>query len=159
MFGFLVRKPKLKKQKTEKAEMLIVVYGNTEGSITGANKVIVVSTGCCKSNIKADHLDVAGEVYGNVDVRELVIRGTGRIHGQVKYKELALLEDAVFQPDLNGKRKPAPAVKALEPAKAKEGPPSKPWQCKEAVGRKKAEAGALEQTQKGQQEPSFTTSF
>lgn len=96
MIGLLVNRSKTRELRITESEMLVEVYGNTEGAITGANRVIVAPTGCCKSSIKADHLDIAGQVFGDVDVEELVIRREGRIHGQVKYKKLALLEGAVF---------------------------------------------------------------
>ena len=77
-----------------KRKTFVKVYGNVEGAIIGANRVIVGPTGRCQNNIIADYLDVAGEVFGDVDVKELVIRKVGRIHGKAVYKTISLLEGA-----------------------------------------------------------------
>lgn len=99
MLGLLTNRLKIYEPETVAQETIVEVYGRTEGSIAGADKIIVAPTGCCKSNVKATYLDIAGEVYGDVEVEELVIRRTGRLHGQAKYKKLVLAEGAAFSPN------------------------------------------------------------
>lgn len=96
MLGLLNGSLKLKNKEPALPDAVVEVYGKTEGAITGANWVIVADTGCCKSNIQALHLEVAGEVHGDVDVGELVIKRNGRLYGQAKYQKLVLAEGAVF---------------------------------------------------------------
>ncbi|MGI6604842.1 MAG: polymer-forming cytoskeletal protein [bacterium] len=168
MLGLGLYRQKGKEAEATRPGTLVEVYGKTEGSITGANRVVVAPTGCCKSSIKADQLDVAGEVFGDVDVEELVIRRAGRLHGRAKYKRLILTEGAIFCPtDCGDKTETSPATEkvAVPPPVPPERPrilpsklqPSSVQLQKVSEQRKKAQQAAAAETE--QQEPSFTTSF
>ncbi|HHV57213.1 MAG TPA: polymer-forming cytoskeletal protein [Firmicutes bacterium] len=170
MLGLRTNRPKIKEPDMVVPETVVEVYGRTEGSITGADKVIVAPTGCCKSNVKAAYLDIAGEVYGDVDVEELVIRRAGRLYGQVRYKKLILAEGAVFRPN-DGRdgteTSSRPAEKVVGPRLV-----SQEAQARTVPLRRGTSAGQLcaaseenkktyraEALEKEQQEPCFITSF
>lgn len=67
-----------------------VVNGSIEGEIT-ARELVIGETGKILGHAKAERADVHGEVHETLVVSQsLILRSTGRIVGQVHYKELEI---------------------------------------------------------------------
>jgi cytoskeletal protein CcmA (bactofilin family) len=73
------------------------ILGRVEGDITVSGKVIVGPSGCCISNIKADAVEIYGEVQGNVDTMVLKLAAGGKLIGDAKYKSIIMEEGSVFE--------------------------------------------------------------
>ncbi|HHV58335.1 MAG TPA: polymer-forming cytoskeletal protein [Firmicutes bacterium] len=93
-------------------ELVIEIHGRVEGGICSyAGKVIITPTGLCMSNIKADSIDIAGEVHGDVEVKNLVIEPTGRLYGRAKYLNLMVQDGGILASDQEENLSP-PSTKA-----------------------------------------------
>lgn len=170
MLGLLTSVLRTKESETAREMAVVEVYGVTEGSITGADKVVVAPTGCCRSNVQATCLDIAGEVYGDVDVEELIIRRMGHLYGQARYKKLILAEGAVYCPKDSGDEtdtSPRPVDKAVGPCLVARQEQARTVSLQQDTGAGQLRA-ASEQNKKEhqsetlegeQQEPCFITSF
>lgn len=84
----------------------IEINGELKGEISGADNVIVSSTGQCNSNIKAKRLEIYGVVEGNIEVNLLIIQPTGKLsYGNISYKELinngGLMKHILFHDSCN----------------------------------------------------------
>lgn len=91
------------------------IRGKVKGDIYGAGRVRVTSTGFCSSRIRADYLEVAGEVAGAVEARRLVVLSTGRVLGGARARSLFVQPGGVLDPQdhpIPGTRQPAPPVSA-----------------------------------------------
>ncbi|HHT84858.1 MAG: bactofilin family protein [Bacillota bacterium] len=73
------------------------ILGRVEGDITVSGKVIVGPSGSCISNIKADAVEIHGEVQGNVETMVLKLAAGGTLVGDAKYKSIIMEEGSVFQ--------------------------------------------------------------
>lgn len=75
------------------------VDGVINGNLTVHGSVIVGTHARISGNISADNVFLAGEISGNVDVRDgrVEISNTGRLHGDIMAHSLVIDEDAVFQ--------------------------------------------------------------
>jgi len=73
------------------------ILGRVEGDITVSGKVIVGPSGCCISNIKADAVEIYGEVQGYVETIILRLGAGGKLIGDAKYKSIIMEEGAVFE--------------------------------------------------------------
>lgn len=61
---------------------VLEVRGRVDGDIDHTGRLIVGPGGRCVSNIRADELQIAGEVHGNVHVDDLLeLLPTGRLYG------------------------------------------------------------------------------
>ncbi|MEW6397720.1 MAG: polymer-forming cytoskeletal protein [Bacillota bacterium] len=73
------------------------IRGKVNGDIYGAGKVRVASTGFCSSRIRADYLEVAGEVKGAVEAGRLVVLRTGRVHGGARFRSLFVQPGGILE--------------------------------------------------------------
>lgn len=73
------------------------ILGRVEGDITVSGKVIVGPSGCCISNIKADAVEIYGEVQGNVETIFLKLGAGGKLVGNAKYRSIIMEEGSVFE--------------------------------------------------------------
>lgn len=88
------------------------IRGKVNGDIYGAGKVRVASTGFCSSRIRADYLEVAGEVKGAVEASRLVVLRTGRVHGGARFRSLFVQPGGILEVQDH------PAAIACEPGAA-----------------------------------------
>lgn len=73
------------------------IRGKVNGDIYGAGRVRVTSTGFCSSRIRADYLEVAGEVKGAVEAGRLVVLRTGRVHGGARFRSLFVQPGGILE--------------------------------------------------------------
>ena len=80
-----------------RVEGTIRVDGELRGEITGANSVVVGEVAAIEANIRAKSVIIIGSVVGNVVAsRQLVLRPTGRLHGNVETPSLIIEHGAIF---------------------------------------------------------------
>jgi cytoskeletal protein CcmA (bactofilin family) len=97
------------------------IRGRVEGDIEHSGRLVISSSGTCFSNIRADELQLAGEVRGNVAVEDLLeLMPTARLYGDVACRSLRIHPGAIFlgtthMPDAIP---PAPAAPPLLSASA-----------------------------------------
>lgn len=74
----------------------LAVEGGIEGEIDLDGALVVSAGGSVTGSVRATTLDVAGEIVGDVTGRrEVVVRSSGRIHGDVRSACL-VLDDGAF---------------------------------------------------------------
>lgn len=93
----------------------LFIEGRIEGKITvKKGSVTIGEKGRVHADIEATHIQVAGEVEGNLTGREqVVLLETGRVHGNIKAKSVTLHNGAQFKGSIDmesaggGKESPA----------------------------------------------------
>ena len=74
------------------------VDGRVEGEITAKGDIIVGEAGEVKAQIKARNANIAGIVYGDMDVDDkLELSPTAKLYGDIKTGTLIIGEGAVFK--------------------------------------------------------------
>ncbi|CAA6605185.1 hypothetical protein MTBLM1_50011 [Rhodospirillaceae bacterium LM-1] len=69
----------------------LVVEGRVEASLSDARSVEISETGFFKGNAEVEEATIAGSFEGQLAVRgRLIIRGTGRVRGSVRYASLVV---------------------------------------------------------------------
>ncbi len=75
----------------------VTISGEARGKVISIDDVVITSTGYCESNIKAERLEIAGVVKGNIEVDDLIIREAGQLsYGKISYKNLILDDGGVM---------------------------------------------------------------
>jgi cytoskeletal protein CcmA (bactofilin family) len=72
------------------------ILGRVEGDIAVNGKVIVGPSGSCIGNIRADVVEVLGEVQGKVESEVLKLTAGGRLVGDAIYSNIVMDEGSVF---------------------------------------------------------------
>ncbi len=79
-------------------ENSVRIDGTIIGGITANGTVILSPSGKVTGNVVSGNMVVAGTVEGDMWIKEKVsISETGRVHGDITTKVLAIDEDAIFQ--------------------------------------------------------------
>jgi cytoskeletal protein CcmA (bactofilin family) len=102
------------------------IEGEFRGEIESASIVLVTEGGSVEAPIRARSVEIRGAVVGNVvAARELVIRASGRLHGDVEAPSLLIERGAFFngatkmyRPQAALQDAPAAAAADAEPAAA-----------------------------------------
>lgn len=69
----------------------LVVEGGVEASLSDSRVIEVTETGVFKGKIEIDIAEISGAFDGELTARErLVIRGTGRVSGIIRYRQLEI---------------------------------------------------------------------
>ena len=80
---------------------VLEINGRVEGAITHRGRLLIGRTALCLSDIRAEVLEVAGEVRGSVQVEaRLEILATGRIYGTVACGRLVVREGGILNADV-----------------------------------------------------------
>ena len=75
----------------------LTIMGSVEGDICHQGRLVIAPGATCLSNIQADSMQVAGEVHGNLHVREtLELLSTARLHGDTVCASLQVQQGAAF---------------------------------------------------------------
>jgi cytoskeletal protein CcmA (bactofilin family) len=101
----------------------LAIHGRVEGDIIHTGRLVIAQGAQWVGNIQSDDLVIAGEVHGNVTVREqLELAPTGHLYGDVSCARLTVAPGAVFQ----GHNRMNGATQAAPPAAARTLPPLPP---------------------------------
>ena len=73
------------------------VYGEVNGVILNTNLLIIGKTGKVTGVIKAKNVIVCGTVDAKVLCENIEVLSTGKVIGEVKYRNLKIEKDAVFE--------------------------------------------------------------
>ena len=69
----------------------LVVEGGVEASLSDSRVIEVTETGVFKGKVEIDIAEISGVFDGELTARErLVIRGTGRVSGIIRYRQLQI---------------------------------------------------------------------
>ena len=69
----------------------LVVEGGVEASLSDSRVIEVTETGVFKGKVEIDIAEISGAFDGELTARErLVIRGTGRVSGIIRYRQLEI---------------------------------------------------------------------
>ena len=94
------------------------------GAIESEDKVIVGESGGIESDIRAREIVISGAVVGNVYAsRLLIIRNTGRLHGNIEAPCVEIERGAVFN-GCTAMVRPEVAARAAKPAAARDAQPA-----------------------------------
>lgn len=75
----------------------LTILGSVEGDICHQGHLVIAAGAKCLSNIQADSMQVAGEVHGNLHVREtLELLSTARLFGDTVCASLQVQQGAAF---------------------------------------------------------------
>lgn len=105
----------------------IVIAGEFEGSIDLPNQAVTVTeSGQVRADVKANVVEIQGEVHGDVDgVGKVLIAKTGRMQGNIVSPRVILDDGAKFKGNIDMNPKPSAAPKPVAPrAQAAAPPPS-----------------------------------
>jgi len=81
-----------------KSDAGIRIEGHLTGDIECAGDVTIGEKGVANSNIRARHVVLAGQVYGNITASgTLTIKSTGRLLGNLTAQELSIEAGGFFQ--------------------------------------------------------------
>ena len=70
-------------------ELELIVEGKIEGSVT-AGHVLISDTGCVNGNIRANIIDVAGELHGRVEAMAVALRSSARVDATIYHHKLII---------------------------------------------------------------------
>lgn len=105
-----------------------VIAGEFEGNIDLPNHVLtVVRSGQVRADIKANTVEIQGEVQGDVDgIEKVLIAKTGRMQGNITSPRVILDDGAIFKGRIDMEPAPPPAKPApqAKPAAPKPTPDS-----------------------------------
>lgn len=76
----------------------VVVEGRFEGTLV-CSKLVIGIDGYVLGRAIAAEIDVAGQVVGEVHAREVYLRGTALVEGEVRHEQLRMDESAVLVGD------------------------------------------------------------
>lgn len=80
---------------------IVSISGKLDGELT-AREILVGSTGVLKGKITADVIDVRGEIHQDlVAKKNLLIRSSGKVVGNVSYVELEIEKGGDIEGTLN----------------------------------------------------------
>lgn len=75
----------------------LTICGRVEGDIFHSGRLVIGEGACCISNIRAESMQVAGEVHGNVEVAgALELLPAARLYGDTACAALQVRQGAVF---------------------------------------------------------------
>lgn len=98
------------------------VDGRVEGSVTGAQAVIVGASGMVKGDITADFVVIGGKVQGDITAAESVeLLAQGQVTGDLRTPRLLIEEGALFDGNCQMGSKAPREASSHEPAR----PPSR----------------------------------
>lgn len=93
-----------KTQRSPSPAAVVEVFGEMEGIICTSDTVVIAPTGQCRGNIQAACLEIAGKVYGSVEVHSLMIQHTGLLRGKARYRSLTMAEGGSILQDEEAER-------------------------------------------------------
>ena len=98
----------------------IVIAGEFEGSIDLPNQAVTVTeSGQVRADVKANVVEIQGEVHGDVDgVGKVLIAKTGRMQGNIVSPRVILDDGAKFKGNIDMNPKPSAAPKPAAPPRA-----------------------------------------
>ena len=70
-------------------ELELLIDGKIEGSVT-AGHVLISDTGCVNGNIRANVIDVAGELRGRVEAMAVALRSSARVDATIYHHKLII---------------------------------------------------------------------
>jgi cytoskeletal protein CcmA (bactofilin family) len=78
------------------------IEGSFEGEIKAQGEVYIGINSCVKASIFAQHIIIAGEVIGNIEViKSLTILKTGKVYGDISGDQLNIEEGAIYKGKVN----------------------------------------------------------
>jgi len=79
----------------------LIVEGKVEAALTDCHSIEILGDGLFKGSATIDVADISGKFEGDLIVRErLLLRGTGRISGNVRYGEMQIERGGVVAGDM-----------------------------------------------------------
>lgn len=95
----------------------IVIAGEFEGSIDLPNQAVTVTeSGQVKADVKANVVEIQGELHGDVDgVGKVLITKTGRMQGNIVSPRVILDDGAKFKGNIDMNPVPVAAAKPAKP--------------------------------------------
>ena len=80
----------------------IRIEGSFEGEINSQGEVYVGINSTVKANIFGQHIIIAGEVVGNIEVvKSLTILKTGKVYGDISGDQLNIEEGGIYKGQVN----------------------------------------------------------
>lgn len=75
----------------------IVVHGAIEGEVASEKNVSIGETAQVKGPLSGETITIAGTIHGSVEARErLEILATGKVYGDITVKDLVIRSGAIF---------------------------------------------------------------
>lgn len=104
----------------------IVIAGEFEGSIDLPNQAVTVTeSGQVRADVKANVVEIQGELHGDVDgVGKVLITKTGRMQGNIVSPRVILDDGAKFKGNIDMNPAPIPAAKPAKPRPSPAAPPA-----------------------------------
>jgi cytoskeletal protein CcmA (bactofilin family) len=88
---------------------VLVVEGKVEASLSDSRAIEIAEGGFFKGNAEIDNAEIAGRYEGNLTVRDrLLVRATGKISGQIRYRRLEVELGGEIGGDLQVLSRPVP---------------------------------------------------
>jgi cytoskeletal protein CcmA (bactofilin family) len=88
---------------------VLVVEGKVEASLSDSRAIEIAEGGFFKGNAEIDNAEIAGRYEGNLTVRDrLLVRATGKVSGQVRYRRLEVELGGEIMGDLQVLSRPVP---------------------------------------------------
>lgn len=76
----------------------VVVEGTVKGRISLDSTVVVANGGIVEADVHSDHVEISGQVTGNVTARERAeIKNDGRMVGDIKAPRILIADGAGFK--------------------------------------------------------------